>query len=108
MRASGQHPPAGGSPMAWSCALPAAAGAHGRIFAPPRARGLALLLVLWSFCVWAQAPARLTPAIDRLSLRGHLGYLEDAAGTLTLAEVAALPAERFTLEASTHPNFGFT
>jgi len=94
--------------MACSCALPAAAGAHGRIFAPPRARGFALLLVLWSFCAYAQAPARLAPGIDRLSLRGHLAYLEDAPGTLTLAEVAALPAERFTLEASTNPNFGFT
>jgi diguanylate cyclase (GGDEF)-like protein len=43
-----------------------------------------------------------------VSLGGHLAYLEDPPGTLTLAQVAALPPERFTLEARTNPNFGLT
>jgi signal transduction histidine kinase/CheY-like chemotaxis protein len=67
---------------------------------------LFLLCFLFSSSLWALAPANLDRDDLRLSLGPHMGYLEDPAGKLTLAQVQALPDEQFRPVNAEHANLG--
>lgn len=87
---------------------------------PPAWRGVWLALWLCLFSFWGSAGAaepgvgRASPAPVQLDsdlagalLGRHMHFLEDPAGTLTLAQVMALP-ERFLASTKPTPNFSFT
>lgn len=87
---------------------------------PPAWRGVWLALWLCLFGLWGSAgaaepgaggtspaPVQLDSDLAGALLGRHMHFLEDPAGTLTLAQVMALP-ERFMASTKPTPNFSFT
>jgi len=68
--------------------------------------GLALLLFWLCGPAWALLPATLESDDLRLSLGPAMAYLEDADGSMTLEQVAALPDQAFTPVGAAHANLG--
>ncbi|MHA6493800.1 hybrid sensor histidine kinase/response regulator [Pseudomonas borbori] len=67
---------------------------------------LAVLLLWLCSPAWALTPATLDRDDLRISLGASMGYLQDADGSMTLEQVAALPDNRFFPVHGDHANLG--